>query len=250
MGEGGKGARSMGEIPPAVLRELNAGTRETRNLVEGLAVDFTKLLRNVAPEVKIKFDSKAGVTKKMALVGGALHEAYGLEGYERFRAHPSDTVRGWSAFTLATDEQLTLKQRIDRIKPLADDSHFGVREWAWLAIRPWLASQLDESILRLSKWTSRKSENLRRFACEALRPRGVWCAHITELKQEPQRAMAILEPLKSDPSKYVQDSVANWLNDAGKSQPGWVRKTCARWLEESDSAATERICKRALRNLR
>ena len=40
--------------------------------------------------------------------------------------------------------------------------------------------------------------------------------------------LPILEPLKSDYSKYVRNSVGNWLNDASKTQSGFVRKLCRR----------------------
>ena len=104
--------------------------------------------------------------------------------------------------------------------------------------------------IRPERESARASEHLRRFASEALRPRGVWCAHIASLKREPGKALPILSSLRADPSNYVQDSVANWLNDAAKDQPDWVRGLCAEWLKATPADATRRICHRTLRNLK
>lgn len=64
-------------------------------------------------------------------------------------------------------------QLLDLVRPFAADTYFGVREWAWLAVRPQLVDQLDEAMDALCAWTGEPDVYIRRFAVEALWPRGV-----------------------------------------------------------------------------
>ena len=251
-----KGISRRSDIPPDIRNDLNQGLIQTATLAEGLAINFSTLLKASHPKLRksvydeVEAAASEGILRRMALVGSLLFDHVGPKGLIRCQSHTSDTVRGWACYMVAAQTNMKTKDRLKAIRPLADDDHFGVREWAWLAVRPHLAEDLTQSIDQLSKWAVLPSERLRRFASEALRPRGVWCSHIAPLKKNPALALPILDPLHCDPSKYVQDSVANWLNDAGKSEPDWVRETCSRWLKKSSDPATARICHRAQRNLR
>ena len=248
-----KGARRRADIPSDILTRLNSGELETANLVEGLAIDFDRLLRTAFPQIGLPDDvdlsADAPVTQRMQSCGRLLLSNLGLERLDDVAGHSADTVRGWAAYMIGLAEGLTFSQRLKRIQPLADDPHFGVREWAWIALRPHLADDITATIIKLTPWTRRRSENLRRFACEATRPRGVWCTHISELKEKPELALPLLEPLRNDSSKYVQDSVANWLNDASKTRPEWVVTVCQRWQQESPTKSTMRICQRGQRSI-
>lgn len=246
--------RGVKDISPERLAQLNAGAPAS-HLTECLAVDFARLLQALAPEVdkdgldQMRAAAGAGISKRMVLAAQILDQRSGPQAFERMAAHASDTARGWACFMVGAAPDLSLAQRLARIQPLADDAHFGVREWAWLAVRPALVADLDTAIALLRPWTKQPSERLRRFASESLRPRGVWCAHIAALKADPGRALPLLEPLHADAAVYVQDSVANWLNDASKDQPAWVRAVCARWSAGKSATATQRICARALRTI-
>ncbi|MDX2199054.1 MAG: DNA alkylation repair protein [Phycisphaerae bacterium] len=247
-------ARRPSDVDAAILAELNAGTRETRNLAEGLAIDFAALLRTILPRLA---DAEAAavaptvpVTRRMPAAAAILARRLGTrDALNVCLKHRSDTLRGVAAYIVAIDPAPDIAERLRRIRPLADDRHFGVREWAWLPMRPFIAERLSGAIESLRGWTADPSPAVRRYASEATRPRGVWCAHIGALKADPSLGLPILEPLRADSEKYVQDSVANWLNDAAKSQPRWVRELCRRWLRESPCEATARICKRAQRSL-
>jgi 3-methyladenine DNA glycosylase AlkC len=259
-----KGSKSIKDIPANILTLLNNGQIESANLVEWLAINQTLLLENLLKAHKrtkylkpilslINVLNKKTVNTLNEAIGKGLLEQVILDKDDELlkiiATHTSDTIRCWATYTIGCNPNFTLSQTLEHIKPFAADAHFGVREIAWLATRQKIAGSLKQSIALLSKWTSHSDENIRRFASEATRPCGVWCAHIKALKQEPSLALPILEPLKADAAKYVQDSVGNWLNDASKSQPQFVKTICKQWANESNSIHTAYIIKKALRTI-
>ena len=259
-----KGARSAKEISADILQHLNSGEIETANLVEWLAVDQRLLLENLLQqnnrtEYLNSILNKINQLKKQTV--NTINEAIGtgifeltfenndLPFLEIIGNHRADLVRCWATYTIGKNQHLNIEETLKQIQKFSADKHFGVREICWMAVRPKIKTKLAKSIEILSTWTTNEDENIRRFATESTRPRGVWCEHLEDLKQNPELALSILEPLKSDSSKYVQDSIGNWLNDASKTQPDFVQKICQRWSLESNSKATQYIIKKALRTL-
>lgn len=261
---GRKGAARIALIPHEVLQALNGGQIPTANLNEFLAIDLALLAPEVAFDIGLEpaherlQDTLAMLgsfkpLRRHALVAHALYDmAAGSADPNavaaRLISHPSDVARCWacdwvrhSSWPLARQLQAQLR--------FAADPHFGVREMAWAAVREEVIADLDAALALLQTWVLDADENVRRFASELTRPKGVWCAPIRALQTEPQRALPLLEPLRADPSRYVQNSVANWLNDASKTQGPWVEALCTRWLAESPCEATRFIVRRARRTL-
>ncbi len=259
-----KGARSPKDVPDDVLALLNSGAIATVNLSEWLAVDQRELLKHtlsatgheaLIPEFIDTIDGlkKQTSTQIIRAVGQLVVDSELIADkpalISQFSAHTSDTVRCWAAYAVGLDNTIDTLTKFESIKPYAADSHFGVREIAWMAVRDTIIEDLDASLGTLKAWSQSEDENVRRFASEATRPRGVWCPHIDKLKEKPSLAAAILEPLRSDSSKYVRDSVGNWLNDASKTQPEWVIQICDKWSASSDSKETSYIIKKARRTI-
>jgi len=243
--------RTIKSITPERLAALNSGQAEVANLVEGLAINIPMLIQTVFPQALIDpAISQLGITARMQHYAASLYEQYGFTAFDTLKNQRSDTLRGIACYFPALHGQ-SITQQLAAIQPLADDAHFGVREWAWMAVRPTVATNLKEALIILPMWTKHASENIRRFAIEILRPRGVWCSHLHALRQEPWRAEHLLELVKNDPAKYVQLSAGNWLNDASKDQPAWTLNLCEQWQEEPGySAATQKIIARGLRTLK
>ncbi|PEP82153.1 DNA alkylation repair protein [Bacillus toyonensis] len=261
-----KGARKVNEIPKEALQLLQQGKVESVNLTEWLAINHIELLKNVLPSIGLKNSLECIVVElekqnvetgmKVIRITGTLLDEIILKENEgnkedvllKLSSHISDSVRCWAAF-MNKKSNNTLKDTLTYIRPFAADHHFGVREIAWMSIREDLSQNIEKSVELLVEWAKSEDENIRRFSVESIRPRGVWSKHIEILKQEPEKALPILNLLKSDPSKYVQDSVGNWLNDASKTKPDWVMDLCEEWEKDTDIKSTSRIIKKAKRTI-
>jgi len=228
--------------------------------MEWLAIDQLQLLEVVLKEIDrrewrdsfirdleiLKKPTANSTTKTIGQTFGQLTNDKKI--LKQLHGHTSDMVRSWACWAQSLHYD-AIPELLDAMQPYAADTHFGVREVVIFATKERLIGNLDTAITILTNWTSSRDENIRRFAVEVLRPVGVWVKKIGELQDNPERGSSILEPLKSDSSKYVRDAVANWLNDASKSQPNWVTERCKQWQIDSTTKETAYIIKRAMRTL-
>lgn len=243
-----RGARRPADVPREVLRYLEAGGQSV-NHMEQMALDFRRLLVAVLPEAADRA-AEVGVPRfldRMRAGARIAHDVHGSRLHEVARTWSSDTARGWAAFAVPLADR-PLAEQLAMSRAYADDAHFAVREWAWLGLRPSVAAEPLAAVELLVSWSSHNSPFVRRFASEVLRPRGVWSAHIAEFKRTPALALPVLDPLVVDAHKYVRDSVANWLNDAARSNPAWVRRHCAEWVAKHGDDVTY-VCRRAMRSI-
>ncbi|KPC76801.1 DNA alkylation repair protein, partial [Streptomyces sp. NRRL WC-3753] len=104
---------------------------------------------------------------------------------------------------------------------------------------PYIEQHHTRTMKRVAEWALSPSHNVRRLASEGVRPRLPWARTLDIFVQDPAPVLAILEPLRSDPSEYVRKSVANNLNDIAKDHPDTALATALRWLEESPTPETE-----------
>lgn len=115
-------------------------------------------------------------------------------------------------------------------------------------IRPFLNRWPEETLEVLHVWAEDENYHVRRLVSEGTRPRLPWAKAVTV---GPAHTLPLLDRLQGDPTRYVTRSVANHLNDIGKSQPGLVLDRLERWHDTGRQTPREHdwMTRHALRSL-
>ncbi len=124
---------------------------------------------------------------------------------------------------------------------------FTIDSSSEFAIRQFILKYEDETMTQMKLWAKSENEHIRRLSSEGCRPRLPWAIALPKYKKNPSKVLEIIELLKDDPSKYVQKSVANNLNDISKDNPLLVIEFVKNNLGKSKSL--DWICKHASRTL-
>ncbi len=117
------------------------------------------------------------------------------------------------------------------------------------AVRPFLIRYQDRTLDQMNSWADSNNRHVRRLASEGGRPRLPWATKLDPFIKDPTPLIPILRKLKDDPSKYVQKSVANCLNDILKDNPCIAKNEIEAWLP-TNSKERKWIIMHATRNLR
>ena len=116
-----------------------------------------------------------------------------------------------------------------------------------MAVRPFIIKNQDRMMAQMYVWSKHENEHVRRLSSEGCRPALPWAIALNSFKKNPAPILPILEQLKTDPSPYVRNSVANNLNDISKTHPDLVIKLAKDWYGKNE--LTNWIVKHGCRTL-
>lgn len=116
-------------------------------------------------------------------------------------------------------------------------------------IRPYIENDSKRTMAQILVWAQDKNKHVRRLASEGVRPRLPWASKLDIFIHNPKPIIPILNKLKDDPSKYVQKSVANCINDILKDNPDIAKALIEKWNGPNIGKQRKWIIKHALRNL-
>ena len=212
-----------------------------------------RLLASVFPRLRGRSEGIAlsKLIERIRAGAGILLDEHGLELFDIASQWTSDTLHGWAAIAVGSthlelDEQLRLALRF------ADDHHFGVREWAWLGVHDSIVAEPGKAIAWLGDHVDAESAHVRPSRVRVHPPhRHVEPPHsIPEGRPVAGSCLARPAPPRTDPAKYVTNSVANWLNDASKTCPSGFRVRLYAGVIDECGPAVEPLCRHALRTIR
>lgn len=104
------------------------------------------------------------------------------------------------------------------------------------AVRPFFADDVDDALSRLEALVDHPSPHVRRWVSEGTRTRLPWGRAVPALRAASGRRLSLLHQLRRDPSRYVQRSVANHLQDALKDDLDEAWPPLAAWAGEPHDA--------------
>lgn len=126
----------------------------------------------------------------------------------------------------------------------ADSDYWNLREYSQMYFRKFIKNHPERSSEFLLEQVKSKSENLRRFVSETLRPvqENRWFA------KDPEYALRILKHLFKETKAYPRTSVGNNLSDIARKHPEITLKI-AKELVDSNDKNSYWIAYRSCRNL-
>ncbi|MEZ4725001.1 MAG: DNA alkylation repair protein [Candidatus Kapaibacterium sp.] len=117
------------------------------------------------------------------------------------------------------------------------------------AIRPYIVAHPEKAISVMHEWSKNENFHIRRLSCEGLRPRLPWAKKLDMFIENPNKIIPILENLKDDKVKYVQNSVANCINDILKDNLEIGLALIESWSKGQIGKERQWIIKHATRKL-
>jgi 3-methyladenine DNA glycosylase AlkC len=222
--EARRGAVRKVFVTPVLRARIESGELETATHIEQMAVSMSALMAAIEPTLQEPARSLDGLPflSRMRAGGALLHTLHGSSVYSSGpRLGYPDIARGWQVLAIQCDA-LSVEDAYAFAAPFADDPHFAVREWAWLAVRPWVVAEPPAALSMALALAKVGSNRVRRFSIESTRPRSVWGTHIKALKTRPDLAVPLLDEVAQDRDRYVLKSTANWIRDAAHTRPDWA----------------------------
>jgi 3-methyladenine DNA glycosylase AlkC len=228
-----------------VPREVRGGT-----FVDALAAELAHLVpaEEVRSAVEARAFYDAGLLQQWRILAEVSTELAGPEVLPALEASDDDRVRGIAPMVVKLRHLADLPYAVACLRRQAALPGTSVQEGAQMALKALLIEHgLDAALRHVTDWIHDPLPEVRRCLVEALRPRGVWTAHLTALRRDPEPLAPLLEPVLDDPSLYVRKAVANCLNDVGKDHPEALLRWATRW--QSGTPERRWILERGLRGL-
>jgi 3-methyladenine DNA glycosylase AlkC len=116
------------------------------------------------------------------------------------------------------------------------------------AVRPLLAAFPEAMMAVMLDWSQADNVHVRRLSSEGVRIRLPWAKRLYIALERFDEYQTLLTRLKDDPSRFVQKSVGNNLNDLFREAPEKAAQIIETWRQDELSQAAQWIIRHGLRS--